>query len=240
VCIIALAFGVAERCPLIVAANRDERHARGSAAAGWWPDVPDLLAGRDLVAGGTWLGVSRGGRFAAVTNIFEGSVRAGEHSRGGLVSGFLEARTSAHRYAAEIEQAGPRYAAFNLLLYDGTDLVFVSNRGGRALLEPGVHAFGNGRPGEDWPKADAARDGLAVLLQDAEPIDAAFALLASQRDTGERGDPRDAIFVVGAEFGTRCSTVVLLEADGRARFAERRFAANGKPTGTSRFEFRTR
>lgn len=254
-CIIVVAFDASERYPLMLAANRDERHARPATAAGWWEDLPGVLAGRDLVAGGTWLGASRTGRVAAVTNILEPGRAPAPASRGQLVSGFLAGADTPAAYAARIERDADRFGAFNLLLYRAggaapaaaaahdagrtasSALFYVSNRSAGGPLAPGLHAFGNNAPGEDWPKLERARAGMADLLSHDSPEDGMLALLAERAPT-PGVSPRDSIFVLGDEFGTRCSSVVLIDTELHVRFVERRFARDGRSLGTSRFEFR--
>lgn len=240
-CIVVVAFESSPRFPFMLAANRDERHARPSAPAGWWEDHPAVLGGRDLLAGGSWLGVSRSGRVAAVTNIFEPGSPAAPASRGELVGGFLRDEADVDEYAVGVEHDAARYGPFNLLLHAGHGagprLVYLSNRQARAELEPGLHVFGNNRPGEDWPKLELARRGMEALLAHEDPANGMLSLLAQRPEGAARRSPREAVFVVGEQFGTRSSTVILLAADGRARFVERRFDSAGRATGTSRFEF---
>src|SRR5262245_16370351 len=126
-CLIVVALGAAPRYPLIVAANRDELHARPTGAAAWWEKSPHGLGGRDLEAGGTWLAVSRGGRFAAVTNVRESPRPVGLRSRGSLVANFAAGGTSAADHAARAVREGSAFGPFNLLVYDGGELWFASN-----------------------------------------------------------------------------------------------------------------
>lgn len=233
-CIIVVAFDTSERYPLMIAANRDERHARASTAAGWWDDAK-VLAGRDLVAGGAWLGMSDSGRIAAVTNIFEPEAAAAPASRGMLVSGFLTGTESPAEYAATAEADGSRFGPFNLLLYDSGALVYASNRRKGTALAPGLHVFGNNAPGEDWPKLELARRGMERVLANAEPAEDLLTMLA-EGSAGPAVSPRDSIFVVGETFGTRSSTVVLLGVDNRALFVERRFGPGARFEGESCFE----
>lgn len=237
-CLIVVAFGAAARYPLLVAANRDELHARPASSAAWWTDGPRVLGGRDLAAGGTWLAIDDRGRFGAVTNIREAPRPAGLRSRGALVTDFLQGSDSAAGFARAAARDGSSYGPFNLLLFDGRELHFASNRQAAAKLKPGVHAFSNAPPGTEWPKTASALVGAEKLLTHAEPVDALFALLAERDDTGDSGLRRERThFVVGPVFGTRCSTVVLLGADGRATYAERTFDAAGAPVGETRETF---
>src|SRR5262245_10659245 len=142
-CLIVVALGAAPRYPLIVAANRDELHARRTASAAWWPDRPRVLGGRDLEAGGTWLALDRGGRLAAVTNIREANRPVGLRSRGSLVADFVADLEAAEEHAARAVRDGAAFGPFNLFLYDGRELMFASNRAPAARLGLGSHSFSN-------------------------------------------------------------------------------------------------
>lgn len=236
-CLIAVAYAASTNYALIVAANRDESHARPSAQAQWWDDRPDCLGGRDLVAGGSWLAIHRSGRLAAVTN--RGTPAGGDfQSRGLLVRDFLDAQTPAAAFADALSTKGERFAPFNLLLYDGKRLHFASNRDADRPLGAGVHSIGNARLDSDWPKIAQSRARMRAAVDLDDPTEALFELL-QERNPAASGKSayRETIFVVGREFGTRSSTVVLLGRDGRVRFIERRFDAAGRLVGESRFEF---
>jgi uncharacterized protein with NRDE domain len=237
-CLIVVAFGVSPRYPLIVAANRDEQHARPSAEAAWWPEPKRVLGGRDLSAGGTWLAVDARGRFAAVTNIRDAQRPLGLESRGSLVVDFLAGGELAASYAARAARNGARFGAFNLLLYDGRELHFASNRAATIRLGAGWHAYSNAPPGIAWPKTATALAAAPAALASADPTDAMFALLA-QRDLSEPAELRyqRTHFVVGAVYGTRCSTVVLFDPKGQASFAERTFDARGTAVAEVRESF---
>jgi uncharacterized protein with NRDE domain len=237
-CLIVVGVGVAPRYPLIVAANRDEQHSRPAARAAWWPEPKQVLAGRDLQAGGTWLGVDRGGRFAAVTNIRELERPVGLRSRGSLVIDYLANAGSAQRYAARAARDGAEFGPFNLLIGDGPELWFASNRAPPAKLGIGLHAFSNAPAGVEWPKTASARAGTERLLEDPEPLEPLFALLAERDDAGSAEQRYQRThFVVGPVYGTRCSTVVLVDAAGHVMFAERSFDASGRVVGEMRDTF---
>lgn len=227
-CLIVIGVGASARYPLLVAANRDEQHARPAQTAARWSDAPHIVGGRDLSAGGTWLAVDARGRFAAVTNIRDPQRPAEARSRGALVADYLQGSDSAAAYAARVVRDGAEFAAFNLLLYDGRELHFASNRAPAARLGAGLHAFSNAPPGTEWPKTATARRGAEQLLAHAAPVEPLFALLAERDDTSEPALRHQRThFVVGPTYGTRCSTVVLVAADGQAVFAERSFDATG-------------
>jgi uncharacterized protein with NRDE domain len=237
-CLIVVGLGVAPRYPLIVAANRDEQHARPTARASWWAESPRVLGGRDLRAGGSWLALDRAGRFAAVTNIREPTRPLGSRSRGRLVADFLEGRGSAAEHAARAVDDGAAFGPFNLFVYDGFELWFASNRAAAARLGPGLHAFSNAPAGIVWPKTASARAGVDRLLSDPSPIEPLFELLAEHGDSASAEQHyQRAHFVVGPVYGTRCSTIVLVDAAGRATFAERSFDAAGRRAGEVRETF---
>ena len=219
-CLILLAWRKHPQFPLVVAANRDEFHARPAERAGFWPDHPDILAGRDLEAKGTWLGISRSGRFAAVTNYRGGRDANAKESRGALVSRFLLSHSNSKAFMATTEKSKNSFSGFNLLVADGKELQWLSNRNGAARkLDPGFHALGNlllDTPEVTEVKSRFEGTGLAV--------ESLFALLATAK-------------IVAPAYGTRCSSVLLAGADGRIQFAERPFDPSGAEGSTLRYEF---
>jgi len=237
-CLIVIALGVADRYPLLLAANRDERHARPTQTAAWWPERPDVFGGRDLLAGGTWLGADRRGRIAAVTNVRDGEARAAPRSRGELTASYLASGEPAARYAQRLNAAAADYAGFNLLLFEGAELCYSSNRAPSRQLGAGVHALSNAPYGTEWPKTASARDGVQQLLQDDEPLEPLFTLLA-ERSAGESAEERyrASHFVAGPVYGTRCSTVILLDTGRMLTFAERSFNGAGRLVGEIRETF---
>ena len=235
-CIVAIGQRASVRYPLIVAANRDERHARPSAAADWWHGSGSLLAGRDLEAGGTWLGVTGTGRFAAVTNVFEGGAKShAALSRGALVTGFLETSVTPSAYAASLEP--DRYGPFNLVLRDADELHFVSNRNASAALGSGVHVFSNNAPGLQWAKVGSLESAMARAPEHDGLAEVLTETLSGQEARGSLERVAESMFVVGSEFGTRCTTVLTIDAAGQARFIEQRFDADGATAGRSEFVF---
>jgi uncharacterized protein with NRDE domain len=217
-CLIVLAWRLRPELPLIVAANRDEFHARPAARAAFWDDHPQILAGRDLEARGTWMGVSRTGKFAAVTN-FRGAKEARAiESRGALVSRFLANGEKPGAYVRSLKKE--LYSGFNLLLADGEELWSVSNRGGEPRrLEPGVYGLGNTLL--DAPEVESIKGEFFEAIHPAavEPL---FSLLHKAR-------------ILNPEYGTRCSTVLLK--GERTRYAERGFDPGGNEQETVHFQF---
>ena len=249
-CLVVLAHRMHPRYRLVVAANRDEFHAREAAPLCWWSDHPGLLAGRDLVAGGTWLGATLDGRFATVTNFreFERSVGADAPSRGGLVPAFLAGTGAAGDHLQRTVADAGRYAGYSLLADDGESLWYSSNRGhGPVQLGAGVYGLANDRLDEPWPKVVASRRRLAGAIAD-EHVDpsALFDLLADDepaadvdagRSDAELARALSAIFVRHPRYGTRCSTVLFAAHDGCTVVAERRYDSAGRLTGATRHEF---
>jgi len=215
-CLILLAWRVHPGFPLVVAANRDEFHGRPAARARFWEDDPEVLAGRDLQAGGTWLGVSRGGRFAAVTNYRGGTEPGAAQSRGNLVTRYLGGTG-----VDELEKGKAAYSGFNLLASDGDELWWLSNRdGGPRRLEPGWYGLGNLLL--DSAEVEPHKDRLRTCPLSMEPL---FRSLEPAR-------------IIDARYGTRCSSVLLL--GKRTQFAERAFDADGAAQSTLRYELSAR
>ena len=249
-CLIVVAWRCRADLPLVVAANRDEWRDRPAEPAHWWPDHPDLLAGRDLRARGTWMGVARSGRFAAVTNFRDPSDRRSTaRSRGGLVTEFLAGNEPAPAYLARIAAAAGEYNAFNLIVGDATSLWYYGSReGGARPIAPGVHGLSNHVLDEPWPKVIRGREAMERALADADPAPALFDLLADAGpapdallpDTGvgvEWERRLSAALITGADYGTRASTILLARADGRISLDERTRAADGSEAGRAKHEF---
>ncbi len=251
-CLLVLAWQTHPRYRLLVAANRDEFHDRPSAPLGWWADDPRILAGRDLRGSGTWMGAARSGSYGIVTNFRELERPAPDApSRGDLVTRFLTGTASPQDYLDDLHQHATRYAGFNLLLGGPRSLHYYSNRGGFEArpLQPGIHGLSNHWLDSPWPKLLRTRRGLSerIAADDVTPA-ALFALLADRRpadpdetpDTGLPAEWERALsspFVVHERYGTRCSTVLLVEPDGRTTMCERRFDEAGHATGATRLEF---
>jgi uncharacterized protein with NRDE domain len=252
-CLILLAVGAHPDCPLVIAANRDEYHGRPTAPAAFWPDAPVLLAGRDLEGGGSWFGVTRAGRFAAVTNYRDlAAHRPGRSSRGELVRSFLTGDITPADYLALVGSDRHRYNDFNLLcgLLPGP-LFWYSNRAAASQdLPAGVHGLANHLLDTPWPKVAGGKAELAQLLV-APPADLAEALFALLADRGlppDRHLPRTGVglarerllaprFIVSPTYGTRSSTTLIVRQDGTVQFRERSFDPAGEPTGTVLYEF---
>lgn len=237
-CLIVVGWRVHADYPLLLAANRDEFHARPTAAAARWPDAPQIIGGRDLEAGGTWLAVSPGGRLAAVTNVREPGMAKGARSRGELTRNFLLGTESALDYATQIDTAA--YSGYNLLLSDGEELVYASNRDGAPrVLTPGIYGLSNHRLDSPWPKLEKARAAFAQALATLPDENAFFSLLTDSEIVADDKLPQtgvplewerllSAIFVQSTSYGTRASSVVRLDRAGNFRLHERSFGPNGE------------
>lgn len=245
-CLVIVAYRVVPDRPLVVAANRDEFHARETAPAAFWPEHPDLLAGRDLEAGGTWMGITRGGRFAAVTNFRDpANSRPAPRSRGELTLDFLTGQQPATDYLAEVAARGDQYAGFNLLLGDDAGLWYLDNAPGGTPrpLEPGVHGLSNARLNTPWPKSEHGKARLQALLNAGEPdhdrlatvvADRALADADSLRLQGLEGEMErmlSAQFIISPGYGTRSTTT--LWSDGlQAHWREQSFDPAGSLAGS--------
>jgi uncharacterized protein with NRDE domain len=248
-CILVLAWRDRPGDRLVLLGNRDEFHIRRSAPAGWWDDAPDVLGGRDLEAGGSWLGVTRRGRFAVVTNVREMRLAPPPLpiSRGALVQEFLRGDASPEAFAREATRRGARFAGFNLICGDPGSAWYASNRAEPRALAPGVHALSNATLDRPWPKAerlrerfhtarDAGDEALLALLADRTP-----AADADLPDTGlslERERLLSAAFVASPDYGTRASYLLAIGDDGGARLLERGFDPAARQVDERRFAFR--
>jgi uncharacterized protein with NRDE domain len=248
-CIALIAHQIHPTYALVVAANRDDFHARPTAAAAWWPE--GILAGRDLSAGGTWFGVRRTSRLALVTNYRDG--RAAEpapRSRGALVVDALMDSRPAQRTLTDLLADGDQYQGFNLIAGRPGELFCASNRSWTIKrIGDGVFGLSNHLLDSPWPKVERAKDALREALR--EPVIAPETLFALLNDRAQAADhelPDTGVglererflsppFIVGETYGTRSSTVLLVDRLGGVLFIERSFDRRGEPTGDARFEF---
>jgi uncharacterized protein with NRDE domain len=250
-CLILLGLDAHPEYSLIVGANRDEFYDRPTARAAFWKDAPRVLAGRDLKAGGTWLGIDRGGRFAAVTNYRQGQREIeAPRSRGHLVSDYLTGPTDGRAHIARVEREAALYNGFNLIAGDAAALFYFSNREGQTReLGPGVYGLSNHLLDSPWPKVTAGKSGLSELLAGGgEPVPSLFRLLSDRRQATDALLPQTGVspewerllssaFIASEGYGTRSSTVVLVGRDGGVRFEERSFGAGSAPGEEIRYEF---
>ena len=265
-CLLLLALNTVAHRPWLLLGNRDEFHARPTAAAQRWSDAPDVIGGRDLAAGGSWLALNRNGRYAAVTNVRSGRMQAAARSRGELVGAFVSGTDSLADYLAAVAARRDQYGPFNLICGDASGAGFVSSLDGAPrMLAAGVHAFSNGSPRDDWPKmhrlrtrfealvAGTARDGATQPGHaDAQRFDAA--LLDLLCDSEQPDDAALPDTGVGIELERRLAPVFVMPITlGDARYGtrastlaysfaaghrlhERRFDANASVSGESVLE----
>lgn len=251
-CLILFALGAHSDYPLIVAANRDESYSRPSAAAAFWSDDARIFGGRDLEHGGTWLGLSRSGRFAAITNYRQGRPRAAaERSRGELTRTFLSTTEEPQSYLRGVEAQADAYNGFSLIAGYLDELWFYSNRGGSVeRIAPGVHGLSNHLLDEPWPKVRRGAAELRALLaaNESELMERLIAVLSERTPAPDHILPSTGIalareralsasFIDGADYGTRASTIVLVRADGMVLYRERTFGPAGKLMGDTQERF---
>lgn len=249
-CLIAIAWRARADLPLAVAANRDEWRDRPAQAAHWWPDHPDLLAGRDLQAGGTWMGITRQGRFAAVTNFRDPSdKRATARSRGALVTEFLSGAESPKAFLDGLAARAGAYNGFNLIVGDGASLWYYGSRESEAReVEPGVHGLSNHLLDEPWPKVVRARQAMHDALAHPDPAPALFELLSDGHGAPDASLPDTGVgiawerrlaspLITGVDYGTRASTVLVVTSGDEVTFEERTRAADGSVEGVASHRF---
>lgn len=250
-CLIAFAYNVHPSYRLILAANRDEFYERPSSSADFWKDNPDVLAGRDLKNGGTWLGITRDGKFAAVTNYRDPStLKSGAPSRGKIVSDYLIGNHNVENYLNIVSSKVFQYNSFNLLLGDDNGLFVFSSRGEQQKLKPGIYGLSNHLLNTPWPKVVRSKKTLkAALEKKGDDLEAKlFDLLADRRVPPDDKLPStgiglewerllSSIFIESPIYGTRSSTVLLIGKNRRVRFVEKVFDGQKEPWIASRFSF---
>lgn len=230
-CVVALAVRAHPRWQLVVAGNRDEFHARASAPLAPWDDAPHVLAGRDLVSGGGWIGVSQAGRFAVVTNVAGHPRGAGAPSRGALVADFLRTGT------VPPETMFSAFGGFSMMSVAGVDAAFRTNQPApaHAPLTPGFHGISNGPLDPPWPRTQTLTRGLRDWIDADRPAEHLFDQLADEVPASGAARP---VFIRDPVYGTRCSTIIAVDAQGAGVIIERRFAPSGAPDGETRLAFR--
>jgi len=252
-CLALVAIDAHSRYRCVIVANRDEFHARPAAPATWGQEAPfiGILAGRDIQAGGTWLGVAASGRFALLTNVREPDRRmVGAPSRGKLVPRALDAALSPAQALAAVAADAGGYNGFNLLCGDAHRATWMSNRAASSLpIERGIHGLSNALLNTPWPKLTRTRAAFAKWAARGETsLQPLLALLADRTIASDSTLPATGVdleqerllsapFIVSEGYGTRCSTVVAIDRDGNAQFNERSFDQRGAATGEVEFTF---
>ncbi len=242
-CLITFAWQPATQVPLQLVANRDEQHARPTAPLDFWVDQPQILAGRDLRAGGTWLGLNRWGHFAALTNFREPGVAASGRSRGHLVADYLQEQRDPLAHARQLQAEIGSYAGFNLLLGNREQLVYLSNRSADTprVLEAGVYGLSNALLNSPWPKLKLVREGLSAALREGKlGVEVAMQLMAYRQPFADHLLPDTGVaravermlsppFILTPVYGTRCTNWLALHRQ-RAELIERSFDPAGAVT----------
>lgn len=250
-CLIFVALDVHPAYPLIIAANRDEFYDRPALPASFWPEAPGLLAGRDVRAGGTWIGITLSGRIAALTNYRDPvPSQPDAPSRGRLVLNFLLGSDTPTHYLEQLSARSEAYNGFNILVGSGNNMWFFSNRENRIeKLSPGIHGLSNRLLDTPWPKVEKGKQRLATLLAAPAITTDSLLELLSDRSPAPDADLPDTgvglewerilspIFISSPDYGTRSSTVILLGRDGRVSFTERSFDPSSAQPTTVHFEF---
>jgi uncharacterized protein with NRDE domain len=252
-CLILFAYKTSPRWPLILASNRDESYARPTQSAEFWADSNGLLAGRDLDKGGTWLGLTKRGRFAAVTNYREGAQQPNyPKSRGVLVENFLRGHVQSLDYLEQVRSEQHLYAGFGCLLGDLSNLYFYSNRSDEIeCVQTGVHGLSNAFLNTPWPKLEKGKQQLHRLITAESSLNAEVLLeMLADRETFEQDQlPQTGVdshrekvlsskfIAVDERYGTKSSTVIMVHESGDAHFVERSFGPWGHLIGESNFKF---
>ena len=241
-CLVAFAFGVSKDYPLIFATNRDELHARPTSRAKWWEDHEHILGGRDLLAGGTWLAIDQIGRLAAVTNIPSNQDAIFEKSRGHLVRDYLIGQSPIDQFISTLDDCGG-YAPYNLLLFNGFNMHYSSNKAPEKLLPPGTYAISNAPMGTRWPKIHYAESIIRSALTSATPEKDLFEMLENQNPQSleenslDYDDRQSRTFINNKLFGTRSSTVIVISGAGEVNFIERLYDSDGRRLEENKHRF---
>ncbi|MFZ5645326.1 MAG: NRDE family protein [Bacillota bacterium] len=246
-CFVVLAYDCHPDYLLVLAANRDEYHSRPTAPAHFWEDAPGVLAGKDLEHCGTWLGVSRPGRLAALTNYRDpSSHRPGTPSRGALVRDYLSSSFDPVSYLNKLNNCRGEYNGYNLLLMDGGIMWHYSNRTGKPLkITPGIHGLSNHLLDTPWPKVEKGKAALGRIIKYSGDtlVEGLFELLSDSEMASDKSLPQTGVtlewerllspvFIQNELYGTRSSTVIMVKRSGQILFRERSFYCDGRPMGS--------
>ena len=251
-CLLLLAVQKHPDYKLVLAANRDEYYDRPTAPAAFWDEAPHLLAGKDLRAGGTWLGITKTGRIAAITNYRDpAAVISGAPSRGNLVSDFLLGRQSPERFLEGLAPEKDRYNGFNLIIGVNDQLYWFSNRGDKAhKLSPGIYGLSNRLLDTPWPKLTRSKEAMVHLIsnQKKPSQDALFQMLLDRTEADDDQLPDTGvgtewerilspIFISSPTYGTRSSTIILVDQQNRVTFSEKTFNSDPQHATSVEYEF---
>lgn len=253
-CLIAIAWQAHPRLPLVIVANRDEFYQRDTQEMHFWADQPNILAGRDLLAGGTWLGVNRQGRFAALTNVRETAPPTTQTSRGALIGMWLNNQSSSAKLIDELAGSAPTYAGYNLLFGDTSQLIWATNRSPQGFeyryLASGIYGLGNASLNTPWPKLRLAKQRLAQQLQLHHPKSSDLTWVTAdtctQEDLSCFGNTDmdehwlralSAQWITTPDYGTRAQTVITRDTSGQTQCYERTVNEHGCVTSERTFQF---
>ena len=249
-CLIVFAYKVHPDYKFILTANRDEFYERPTSAANWWEDQSDILGGRDLKAGGTWMAVNKNGRFAALTNYRDiQNIRNDARSRGDLPTDFLARHMSAKGYAKTVVETGAEYNGFNLLVMDHNALCHVSNYENKVNeLEPGIYGLSNALLDTPWPKVQKAKADFEDLIKgDFGPDDLLQVMTdeatAPDSDLPQTGLPLEmekalsAMCIRTHNYGTCCTTAMTMGYDGKVAYQEKSYPVGNRHDEVVRFKF---
>ena len=251
-CLIAFAYNMHPEYKLVLMANRDEFYKRPTRAAQFWNNEhkPDLLAGKDLEGGGTWMGVTKTGKWAALTNYRDPNwTRDNPPTRGNIALNYLTDSYSPEQYLNELQKTALQYEGFNVLVGDKENLFHYSNANDKITkLEPGIHGVSNAVLNTSWPKLKFAKDELSnAVNRDNLNKELLFKVLKNDQQAAEKAIPNTGIphelekaispvFIQTENYGTRCSTLIFINRNGSVSFTERRFSEKGEPFEENTFE----
>ena len=251
-CLINFCFQAHDRYKLVIAANRDESFQRPTQQAHYWKDAPSILAGRDLEKMGTWLGVTKTGRIAALTNFRDPSEKTeGKQSRGDIVRDFLEGSQSPKVFMSELQRQKDQYPGFNLLAGTADELLYYSNRRDEIeTVTPGIHSLSNAFLNTPWPKTEKGKAYLEECLRHspATHTDCLFSFLQDGKWAADEELPSTGVsldwerklsplFINSEDYGTRSSTVLIIDQMNHVTFTERTYL-QGKLVGKEAFQFK--
>jgi len=251
-CLLLIANNIHPNYKLIVAANRDEFYNRPAQKAAFWKDQPDLLAGKDFEAGGTWLGVTQSGKFSAITNYrdFNRKIKQNAPTRGNLTADFLLGNDNPEKYSEMLQEKHTEYNGYNLVYGSINELYYYSNETNLVVkLEPGLYGLSNALLNSPWPKVTESKKYVSELISSGDVSkEKLFKILADKTtadddqlpDTGigpEREKALSSNFIETPQYGTRCSTVILIDKDDKISFTERTFNQNNEQYSDVNFEF---
>jgi uncharacterized protein with NRDE domain len=250
-CLIVFAVNKHPDYPLILAANRDEFYKRPTAATNFWQDVPSILGGRDLQAGGTWMALHRDGRMAAVTNYRDlSNLKADARSRGELPINYLEGTLDAQEYLSTLDKVSSQYNGFNALIYEAGSMFHYSNYEGKInRIDQDIHGLSNALLDTEWPKVQRLKEDFAKIIEGPFDQEDLFSILANKElaadallpDTGVPHDLEkmlSAICIQSENYGTCSSSILTISKDGNVAFTERTFAVGDRKKGTVSFTFK--